>query len=402
MNPKATPYPASFDESSRLRALMKYALLDTPPEKNFDELTRLAATTLKTPFATISLVDKNRIWFKSQYGFTTKQIDRDPGFCATAVGNSGLYLVEDAQKDPRTKDNPLVHSGLNLRFYAGYPLRTASGHNIGMLCVMDTKPGKLSKNDEKALKSLAKLVEFQIEARYNSKMERLNHNQTLSVFAHDLKNPLATINMAAEIIQKKKNDPQAIEKMCAHISTAGKDSLKLIEEMLDSSKAVFGQNMNLSSFVYADLLKKVVETNSLIAKRKNQKIELLVETDCEIKADSGKLTEIIDNLLNNAIKYSEKGQQIEVRLWEKEDEVILEVKDRGQGFAPRDKKQLFGRFSKLSAQPTDGENSTGLGLFIVKELVNAHQGSIYAKSEGEGKGAVFTVKLPKEQAGGKT
>ena len=190
--------------------------------------------------------------------------------------------------------------------------------------------------------------------------------------------------------------------MCAHISTAGKDSLKLIEEMLDSSKAVFGQNMNLSSFVYADLLKKVVETNSLIAKRKNQKIELLVETDCEIKADSGKLTEIIDNLINNAIKYSEKGQQIEVRLWEKEDEVILEVKDRGQGFTPRDKKQLFGRFSKLSAQPTDGENSTGLGLFIVKELVNAHQGSIYAKSEGEGKGAVFTVKLPKEQAGGKT
>lgn len=397
MSIKATSSSKSFDESARLQALIKYALLDTPPEKNFDELTRLAATTLKTPFATISLVDKNRIWFKAQYGFTTKQIDPDPGFCASAVRHTGLYLVEDAQKDPRAKNNPLVHSGLKLRFYAGYPLRSASGHNIGMLCVMDTKPGKLSKNDEKILKSLAKLVEFQIEARYNAKIETLNHNQTLSVFAHDLKNPLATINMATEIIQKKKNDPQAIEKMCTHISTVGKNSLRLIEEMLNSSKAVFGQNMNLSSFDYADLLKKIVETNSLIAKRKNQNIVLLVETDCKITADSGKLTEIIDNLLNNAIKYSQKGQQIDVRLWEEGEKVILEVKDRGQGFTHSDKKQLFGRFSKLSAQPTDGENSTGLGLFIVKELVNAHKGSIYAESEGEGKGAVFRVELPKKQ-----
>lgn len=387
--------PAKNDESSRLQALMKYALLDTPPEKNFDELTRLAATTLKTPFAIISLVDKDRIWFKSHYGFDNTQLDRDPGFCASGIWGNGLYLVEDAEKDPRTKDNPLVKGDFNLRFYAGYPLCSSSGHNIGMLCVLDTKPRKLSERGKKTLKSLAKLVEYQIEARYDAKMMTFNHNQTLSVFAHDLKNPLATINMAAEIIEKKKDDPQATGKMCSHISTAGKNSLRLIDEMLDSSKAVFGQNLNLSSFVYADLLREVVKTNRFVAKRKDQSIRLFVETESKINADAGKLSEIIDNLLNNAIKYSKKGKEITVTLWEKGENLVLEIKDHGLGLNDEDKENLFGRFSKMSSKPTDGEGSTGLGLFIVNELVQAHKGSIRAESDGKGKGTVFVVELPK-------
>lgn len=399
MNAKTTfpeARPTKKDEGSRIQALMKYALLDTPPEKNFDELTRLAATALKTPFATISLVDKDRIWFKSQYGFDVKQVGRDPGFCASAVLGEGIYEVEDAQTDPRTKDNPLVNGDFNLRFYAGHPLRSSSGHNIGMLCVLDTRPRKLSETDKKTLKSLARMVEHQIEARYDAKMTTYNHNHALSVFAHDLKNPLATINMAAEIIEKKKNDPKAIAKMCTHISTAGKNSLRLIEDMLQSSKVTF-EHLNLTAFPLSDLVKEVVKTNRLIAQRKNQNIKLFMETECEIRADEGKLSEVIDNLINNAIKYSESQKEIVVRLWKNEKNVVLEVKDQGPGLTAEDKKNLFGRFSTLSAKPTNGENSTGLGLFIVHELVKAHKGSIRAESGGKGKGTVFVVELPINQ-----
>ncbi|MNV55100.1 Sensor histidine kinase YycG [compost metagenome] len=114
-----------------------------------------------------------------------------------------------------------------------------------------------------------------------------------------------------------------------------------------------------------------------------------------MNADEGKLTEIVDNLVNNAIKYSPLGTNIFVRVRETADhKVIIEVEDEGLGLTIEDKSKLYQRFTRLSAQPTGGENSTGLGLSIVKVLVEAHEGTIFAESEGQGKGCKFIVKLP--------
>jgi signal transduction histidine kinase len=111
-------------------------------------------------------------------------------------------------------------------------------------------------------------------------------------------------------------------------------------------------------------------------------------------ADENKWTEIADNLINNAIKFSEKNKWIEIIIKEKQEMVILEVKDDGPGFTEEDKKNLFQRFTRLSAQPTNGEDFTGLGLSIVKVLVEAHKGNLWVEPGEKDKGSKFIVEIP--------
>lgn len=137
-----------------------------------------------------------------------------------------------------------------------------------------------------------------------------------------------------------------------------------------------------------------METNQVLARNKGQKIYFNIEDHPIVYADETKLTEIADNLLNNAIKYSEKDKNITITVKQKNDKAILEIEDEGPGFTQEDKINLFQRFTRLSAKPTGGETSTGLGLSIVKALIEAHHGSIIAESEGKNKGSKFTVEIP--------
>jgi signal transduction histidine kinase len=145
---------------------------------------------------------------------------------------------------------------------------------------------------------------------------------------------------------------------------------------------------------FATVIQRVVEANQVLANNKNQKIHVTIEDHPEIYADETKLTEVVDNLLNNAIKYSEKEKNITITLKQKNFKAILEIKDEGQGLTPEDKKIIFQRFTTLSAKPTGGETSTGLGLSIVKTLVEAHNGNISAESDGQNKGSKFKIEIP--------
>ena len=128
------------NEPERLAAVKRYDILDTPPDGAFDHITTLAARFFKVPIAIISIVDTDRIWFKSHYGVDVQQIDRDPGLCASAILQDTPWLVTDAKLDPRTLTNPLVAGEFGLRFYAGVQLRTSDGFNLGMICVLDKQP----------------------------------------------------------------------------------------------------------------------------------------------------------------------------------------------------------------------------------------------------------------------
>ncbi len=152
-------------EQDRLSALARYEILDTPADGAFDRVTQLLSQLLDVPIAVVSLVDRDRIWFKSHHGLDVDQVDRAPGLCASAVLGDGLYVVNDAATDPRTLTNPLVAGDLGLGFYAGYPLRTKGGHNLGMLCALDVAPRELSPRDELVLETLAGLVMDQMELR---------------------------------------------------------------------------------------------------------------------------------------------------------------------------------------------------------------------------------------------
>ena len=126
-----------IDEAARLDAVRRYAILDTPSDGAFDRIAAIAARMLSVPVALVSIVDEDRIWFKARHGLDVPQIDRAPGLCASAILNDGPWLVENASVDVRTLDNPLVAGEFGLRFYAGVPLTSKDGHNLGTLCVMD-------------------------------------------------------------------------------------------------------------------------------------------------------------------------------------------------------------------------------------------------------------------------
>jgi len=163
-----------LNERERLGALIECSVLDTEPERVFDDLTSLAARLCEAPIALVSLLDSERQWFKSAHGIGAKETHRDSAFCAHAILGTEPLIVTNALTDPRTCDNALVLEAPYIRFYAGVPLQTADGFALGTLCVIDTKPRQISDQQINDLQSLALQVTSQLELR------RLNRSLTSS------------------------------------------------------------------------------------------------------------------------------------------------------------------------------------------------------------------------------
>ena len=158
------------NEAARLAAVRRFEVLDTPADGAFDRITAMAARLLSVPIAIVSIVDHDRIWFKSRHGLPeVTEIGRDPGLCASAILDSRPWVVTDAAIDPRTLANPLVAGEFGLRFYAGVPLTTADGYNLGTLCAIDREPRAVSDDELEVLTSLARLVMDQLELRLHAR-----------------------------------------------------------------------------------------------------------------------------------------------------------------------------------------------------------------------------------------
>lgn len=154
------------NEAERIRALKRYEILDTPPDGSFDRITALASKMFNMPISLITLVDTDRIWFKSQYGLEdVSQIGREPGLCSSAILSKEIYLVENAIEDPRCLANPLVCGEFGLRFYAAAPLQTQDGYNIGNLCIIDKAQRYINKEQKEMLQELAGIVVDEMELR---------------------------------------------------------------------------------------------------------------------------------------------------------------------------------------------------------------------------------------------
>jgi GAF domain-containing protein len=161
--------PASWQEIERLAALHSYEILDTPPDGAFDRITALAARHFHVPVALVSLVDEDRIWFKSRHGLDAEQIPRSPGLCASVIFSDDAYVVRDALEDPRTLANPLVAGKMGLRFYAAVPLVTHDGHRLGTMNIIDFVPRELDAAGLSDLHEFAGLVMDQMELRLSAR-----------------------------------------------------------------------------------------------------------------------------------------------------------------------------------------------------------------------------------------
>lgn len=169
MQTPATP----ANETERLHVLRALAILDTKAEERFDRLTRIATRMFNVPIALVSLVDANRQWFKSCIGLPVLETTRDISFCGHAILGNDTFVINDASKDPRFLDNPLVTEAPHIRFYAGRPIRTTHGFKVGTLCLIDSQPRDFPARDVEDLNDLATMVESELAAIELATMDEL-------------------------------------------------------------------------------------------------------------------------------------------------------------------------------------------------------------------------------------
>jgi signal transduction histidine kinase len=219
-------------------------------------------------------------------------------------------------------------------------------------------------------------------------------SELVSIAAHDLKTPLQSIIGYGELLVEQPGGPSARDYASHCVRAAGR-MLDIVHKMLQSD-AIEGGHLTPARHV-VDLGRLGLSTTGILqpqAAAKKQRIHAATEEGCLVEGDEDWLRQVLENLLGNAIKYSPEKRSIWLAVRKDQGNVRLEIKDEGPGLTDEDKARLFGRFQRLSARPTGGESSTGLGLSIVKQLVERHGGRVFAESEGRGHGTTFVAELP--------
>jgi signal transduction histidine kinase len=214
-----------------------------------------------------------------------------------------------------------------------------------------------------------------------------------------LKNPLGVILGRAEMLKELLASEPDIEKhafdQIEHIRQSARRLTAMVEDLIADARAD-AIDIAVRSYVLdlAVLVSEVSEHNRKLAAGKDQDLSVEVEPGLRVEGDTERLREAVDNLISNAVKYSPFGGRIEVTLTRSDGEALIRVADEGPGLSPEDEDRVFGRFQRLSAKPTGGESSTGLGLSIAKRIVDLHNGRIFVESRGTAGGAVFQIALP--------
>ena len=227
--------------------------------------------------------------------------------------------------------------------------------------------------------------------------------EIIGTVAHDLKNPLGVVmgrsEMLKDIIGAAPANAELAREQIRHIEDSGRRMLTMVDSLLaDAMEDAMDINLRVEAFDLAGLARQVADMSRPLAANKQQTLTVTAPPQLTVQADHDRLWEAIDNLVNNAIKYTPAGGGIDVSVASDDSEATVAVRDTGLGLSPEDISRLFGRFARLSAKPTGGETSTGLGLSIVKKIVDLHGGRITADSGGPNKGTVFTVVLPLERS----
>ena len=402
-------------EAERLAVVGRYEILDTPPDGTFDRITNLAARLFNVPISIVSIVDHDRIWFKSHLGLEVEQIERELGLCASAILQDDVYIVKDARVDPRTLANSLVAGEFGLQFYAAAPLITSDGFRLGTLCVIDYEPGDITEADKAILQELAAIVMDELELRLAARKaveaeanlrnevfkslqreKELNERKShfVSQISHEFHNPLSSILICTELMEiyGKKLSDEKKQEYFSQIKTSINKLIRLTNEILTLGQIETGKlDFNPISFDLKGFCQSLVAEMQINAGNKYN-INFISSGDRQnVCMDKNLLEHILTNLLSNAIKYSPSGGKINFELTYTQKEAIFRIQDSGIGIAKEDQEQLFNNFYR--AKNVGEISGTGLGLAIVKNCVDIHQGKITLESD-IGAGTTFIVTIP--------
>ncbi len=402
----------ALTDTKRLRLLQATALLDSPPEEAFDRFTRLASGIMNVPVALISLVDKDRQFFKSQQGLTeplatTRETPLTHSFCKHIVATAQPLIVPDAREHAVLHDNPAVKES-HVIAYLGVPLRTPEGQTLGSLCTIDSKPRDWTDEEVKTLQDLAMWVMTEIQLRLLAKHFSKNYlevrdlelqrTEMTQMLVHDLRNPLNSLLIGLELLQGKMTMDKQGQQYIALARLSGETLLRMVTDILDVSKAEAGRlALDLTRCLPENVVEKAYRQAELMAYSAGVTITKDVAADLPpIRIDEEKLRRVLVNLVSNAVQHTPPTGKVRICAYRyaEANQLILEVIDTGSGISKEHFGQIFEKFGSMSNR-TGGRASTGLGLPFCKIAIEAHGGHISVESE-IGRGTIFRVTIPYE------
>ena len=347
------------NEIQRMAAVKRYNILDTPPDGAFDRITTIAARRFDVPISIISIVDHDRIWFKSHRGLAVKQIGRDPGLCASAILSRLPHVLSNAAIDPRSLANPLVAGDFGLRFYAGVPLRTQDGFNLGTLCVIDKEPRPVDQKQIDDLKDLASLVMDQMELRLSARQAIAQAALMAKEIDHRVTNSLQFISGLLTMQGRNSNSETA-----SHLQMAA-----------NRVAAVAQVHRNFYTNEAAEV------SCITFLRRLCADLSGILGTAIEVQGDDGTVPTtriqpiglMLNELVTNAAKHG--AGRISVTYSIIGDMHELAVCDEGEGLA----------------NDFNSEHTAGLGMKVVNTLARQLGGHMTAQANPAGRGACFKV-----------
>ncbi len=402
-----------IQDENRLNALYAYNILDTDAEQDFNEIVELASKICNTPISLISLLDDKRQWFKAKVGVEVNETPVELAFCRHAIANNNTFVVENTLNDERFAHNPLVTEQPSVRFYAGAPLTTPTGENIGTLCVIDTVQKQLTQEQMDALRILAKQVVKQLElrksvkaleqskavlAKQNESLIGFNDFKTkvLSVIGHDLKSPMAIINSLLSLLVSEDITAEEFKTHAETLQRETKQSEITLTNLLSWAERHFEQkDLVYHQTSLISLLQNAVEWNNTFVKAKqiNVQYNCLPQNETAVKLDEQAVHIILRNLINNAIKFSKPGQTITLSAHCENNTLLLAVKDDGVGMDSQQLSSLFNSKEHFSEYGTKGEKGAGIGLLLSKSFCDSLNGKLWAESS-PGLGTTFKCEFP--------
>lgn len=270
------------------------------------------------------------------------------------------------------------------------------------LNVVENRKSKLEKIIERRTKQLQiekeKVDKLLQESIFQQKeLKNVNEIKTklIHTAAHDLKNPLQAILGFQFILNDRKDLDEELNEILNAIFRSSRKMFNIINDLLENASYDYNElYLNKKFYPLSEIIYDVISENNIRALQKKQKIEAKLDNKIIVEVDKKWFACAIDNILNNAIKYSDFNKKIEIRTYHEDNYINLEIVDEGIGIEKEEIKFLFDKFYKTSGSPTDGETSTGYGLFIAKDIINKHYGEIVVESQLK-KGTTFIIRLPK-------
>lgn len=382
-----------FDKDVR-KLIDRYDLQDPSAQNCLDRAASLAQAAFQTRVSLIILADFQSFRVKSAEPLPPESLEKlfDLAHLLKEV-EPELWHTFSGQ--PFFRHSEFWEPIREFRFFSCQPIQTTAGQNLGWLCLFDSSQRMPDPRMLTTLETMAGMVMDELELRVQIKKSNRIQNEIIHLAAHDLKNPLSGILGITDHIKKQMHDSGQLEEICDLIKDSSRRMLHILDDILKSGYLENGKiQLKVRPVRFEEIIQNVVKTNRQAAQRKDQQFSLEVSSGPVALLDPVRMEELLDNLVSNAVKFAPRGSEIRINCWESEQDVFFSIYNPGVGLSEEDKTKIFHKFSRLSARPTGGESSTGLGLSIVKMLTEMHGGSIEAESEGIDKGVRFILRLP--------